>query len=143
MSSTAPVPEVFSRFFLADDAPMGQTWLLSTLIPLSEAALHHLAQAWKVPLIAKARNVYGHFRKASQMNKVPGRYWKPEPDLTTFLEQTSQLLNPQYVIVLSTLGSYKQGSPGDSTICSGRNCIGALHYSGGGGTSHGHSWLTG
>ncbi len=105
MSSTAPAPEVFSHLFLADDAPMGQTWLLSTLIPLLEAALHHLAQAWKVPLIAKARNAYGHFGKASQMITVPGRYWKPEPDLTIFLEQTSQLLNPQYVIVLSMLRS--------------------------------------
>jgi hypothetical protein len=72
MSSTTPAPEVFSRLFLATDAPMGQTWLLSTCIPLSNAALHHLALAWKVPSIAKARGAYGHFCTASQMNKVPG-----------------------------------------------------------------------
>jgi hypothetical protein len=94
MSSTAPAPKVFSHLFLATDALMGQTWLLSTHILLSEAALHHLALASKVPLIAKARDAYGHFCMASQMNKVPGRYWKPEPDLTAFVEQTSQLLNP-------------------------------------------------
>jgi hypothetical protein len=29
------------------------------------------------------------------MNKVPGRYWKPEPDLTTSIQQASQLLNLQ------------------------------------------------
>jgi hypothetical protein len=76
---------------------MGQTWLLSTHILLLDVALHHLALEPKVPLIAKARNAYGHFCTASQMNKVPGRYWKPEPDSTTSLEQASQLLNPQPV----------------------------------------------
>jgi hypothetical protein len=95
MFSTAPAPEVFSRLFLANNAPMGQTWLLSTHILLLEAALHHLALTSKVPLIAKARDAYGHFCIASQMNKVPGQYWQPEPDLMIFLEQTSQLLNPQ------------------------------------------------
>jgi hypothetical protein len=95
MSSTAPPPEVFNRLFFATDAPMGQTWLLSTGIPLLDAALHHLALASKVPLLATARDAYGHFRTASQMNKVPGQYWLPDPDLTTLLKQTSKLLNPQ------------------------------------------------
>jgi hypothetical protein len=54
MSSVAPVPEVFQRLFLANDAPMGQTWLLSTRLPLTELALHRQALAWKVPLVAKA-----------------------------------------------------------------------------------------
>ena len=40
MSSVAPVPEAFQRLFLATDAPMGQTWLLSTHIPLTGVALH-------------------------------------------------------------------------------------------------------
>jgi hypothetical protein len=31
------------------------------------------------------------------MNKVPGRYWKPEPDLSTSIQQHSKLLNPQPV----------------------------------------------
>jgi hypothetical protein len=94
MSSTAPAPEVFNRLFLAADAPMGQTWLLSTRIPLSDEALHYRALASKVPSVAKARDAYGHFRTANQMNKVPGRYWQPNPDLTNLLEQTSKLLNP-------------------------------------------------
>jgi hypothetical protein len=64
MSSVAPVPEVFQRLFLATDAPMGQTWLLSTRIPLTELALHHQALASKVPSMAKARHAYGHFRTA-------------------------------------------------------------------------------
>jgi hypothetical protein len=53
MSSVAPVPEVFQRLFLATGAPMGQTWLLSTRIPLTELALHRQALASKVPLVAK------------------------------------------------------------------------------------------
>jgi hypothetical protein len=32
---------------------------------LSDAALHHLALASKVPLIAKTRDAYGHFCTAS------------------------------------------------------------------------------
>ena len=85
MSSIAPAPEVFSHLFLADaDARMGQIWLLSTRILLLEAALHHLALTSKAPLISMARDAYGHFCTASQMNKVPGRYWQPEPDVTIF-----------------------------------------------------------
>ncbi len=95
MSSVAPVPEVFQRLFLATDAPMGQTWLLSTRIPLTDLALHRQALASKVPLIDKARDAYGHFRTGSQMNKVPGKYWKLEPDLSASIQHTSKLLNPQ------------------------------------------------
>jgi hypothetical protein len=97
MSSTAPAPADFSRLFLATDAPMGKTWLLSTRIPLTKAALHHLALESKIPSIAKARDAYGHFRTASQMNKVPGRYWQLDSDLKTSLAQSSLLLNPQPV----------------------------------------------
>jgi hypothetical protein len=75
----------------------GLAWLLSTHIPLMELALHHQALALKVHLVAKARDAYGYFCKASQMNKVPGRYWKPEPDLSTSIQQHSKLLNPQPV----------------------------------------------
>jgi hypothetical protein len=74
---------------------MGQTRLLSTRIPLLDAALHHLALASKVPLITKARDAYGHFCTARQMNKVSGRYWQPDPDVMNLLKQTYQLLNPQ------------------------------------------------
>ena len=97
MSSVAPFPEVFQRLILATDAPMGQTWLLSSLIPLTELVLHHQALALKVPMVAKARDSYGHFCTASQMNKVPGWYWKPEPDLSASIQQDSKLLNPQPV----------------------------------------------
>jgi hypothetical protein len=83
MTSTTSAPKVFNHLFLATDAPMGQTWLLSPQIQLSEVVLHHLALESKVSLIAKARDAYSHFCTASQMNKVPGRYWKPEPDLTS------------------------------------------------------------
>jgi hypothetical protein len=97
MSSVAPVPEVFQRLFLASDAPMGQTWLLSTRTPLTELALHCQALALKVPSVAKARDASSHFCTASQTNKVPGRYWKPEPDLSSSIQQHSKLLNPQPV----------------------------------------------
>jgi hypothetical protein len=97
MPSVAPVPELSQCLFLAPDAPMGQTWLLSTRIPLTELALHHQALASKVPSVAKACDANGHFRTASQMNKVPGRYWKAEPDLSTSIQQHYKLLNPQPV----------------------------------------------
>ncbi len=96
MSSVVPAPD-FQRLFLATDAPMGQTWLRSARIQLSKVALHHLALASKVPSVSNARDAYGHFRTASQMNKVPGRYWKPGPDLVNSIQQASQLLNPQPV----------------------------------------------
>jgi hypothetical protein len=61
MSSVAPVPEAFQRLFLTTNAPMGQTWFLSTSIPLTELALHHQTLALKIPLVAKACGMYGHF----------------------------------------------------------------------------------
>jgi hypothetical protein len=88
---------VFQRLFLATDAPIGQTWLLSTRIPLTELALHCQALASKVPLVAKARDAYSHFCTAIQMNKVPGRYWKPKPDPSTSIQQHYKLLDPQPV----------------------------------------------
>jgi hypothetical protein len=95
MSSVAPVPEVCQLLFLATDAPMGQTWLPHIL--LTELALHRQALAPKAPSVAKARDAYGHFRTASQMNKVPRRYWKPGPDLSSSIQQHYKLLNPQPV----------------------------------------------
>jgi hypothetical protein len=95
MSSVAPASNVFQRLFLAKYAPMGKTWLRSTRIPLSVVALHHLALESEVPLVSKARDAYGHFRTSSQTNKVPRHYWLPEPDLSTLIQQASQLLNPQ------------------------------------------------
>jgi hypothetical protein len=65
MSSVAPLPELFQRLFLATDAPMGQTWLLSTRILLTELALHWQALALNVSLVAEAGNGYGHFCTAS------------------------------------------------------------------------------
>ncbi len=38
--------------------------------------------------------MYGHFRMASQMNKVAGRCWKPEPELLAYLQQEPLRLNP-------------------------------------------------
>jgi hypothetical protein len=79
-----PVPttetsaEALSRLFLAPTAPLGQTWLTSTGNIVSNESLHCLVMASTIPSIAKARNMYGHFRTASQMNKVSGIYWKPD-----------------------------------------------------------------
>jgi hypothetical protein len=84
-SVAAPAPEAFQHLFLANDAPMGQSWLHSTCIPLLEVVSHTLALDSKVPSTSKARDAYGHFCMASQMNKVPGQYWKPEPNLITSL----------------------------------------------------------
>jgi hypothetical protein len=86
----------FQQLFLAKDAPVGKTWLRSTRILLLAVALHHLALESELPLVSKARDAYGHFCTSSQMNKVPGRYWLPEPDLSASIQQAySQLLNPQ------------------------------------------------
>jgi hypothetical protein len=95
MSSVSPAPEVLKHLFLAEDALLGQTWLQYTCIPLSANSLHHLVLALKTPSVVKAREAYGHFRTASQMNKVPGKYWQPEPSLSTLIQQESLLLNPQ------------------------------------------------
>jgi hypothetical protein len=31
--------------------------------------------------------VYGHFRTASQMNKVSGTYWKPDAGIKAYLQE--------------------------------------------------------
>jgi hypothetical protein len=95
MSSVSPAPKVLKCWFLAKDALLGQTWLQSTCIPLSSNLLHHLVLASNNPLIVKARDTYGHFRTASQMNKVPRKYWQPEAALSALIQQESLGLNPQ------------------------------------------------
>jgi hypothetical protein len=95
-----PVPttetsaEALPRLFLAPKAPLGKTWLTSTGNIVSNESLHCLVMASTVPPIAKARNMYGHFRTASQMNKVSGIYWKPDAALKTYLQQEPLRLNP-------------------------------------------------
>jgi hypothetical protein len=95
MSSVPSAPEVLKSLLLAKDALLGQTWLQTTCIPLSADSLHHLVLASKIPLVVKARDAYGHSRTASQMNKVPSKYWQPEPALSTLIQQESLGLNPK------------------------------------------------
>jgi hypothetical protein len=81
-----PTAKVLQRLFLAVDAALGQTWLNSVSTPVSLDALHCLVLDLNIPLMVKARSTYGNFCTASQMNKVPGPYWKPEPKLSTCLQ---------------------------------------------------------
>jgi hypothetical protein len=79
--------EALARLFLDSDAPLGETWLKMACYTASVESLHALALDANIPSIVKARNTYGHFRTASQLNKVAGRYWKPEPELLVYLQQ--------------------------------------------------------
>jgi hypothetical protein len=133
MSSVAPVPEVLQHLFLATNARIGQTWLLSTHIPFTELAPHHQALTLKIPLVAKAREAYGDLRTSSQMDNVRGWYWKPKPDLSTSIQKHSKLLNPQTVptpmaclISLSSKSSWWD-SLGDATIHTHWDKNGALY----------------
>ena len=94
MSSKEISAETLSRLFLAPDAPLGETWLQSASLPLSDDSLPALVLASNIPSMVKARSTYGHFRTASQMHKVSGRYWKPEPELFASLQQETLRLNP-------------------------------------------------
>jgi hypothetical protein len=94
--STNELPvEARFRMFLDPEAPLGQTWLNSDSSLMSAESLHALALNANIPLIVKAQNMYGHFRTASHMNKVSGRYWKLEPELLAYLEKEPLGLNPQ------------------------------------------------
>jgi hypothetical protein len=95
MSTVNKTPqEVLQRLFLATDAPLCQTWLTLAKQPISSDALHGLILDSKIPSVVKAQNMYGHFRTASQMNKVSGPYWKPEAELAAHLELETRRLNP-------------------------------------------------
>jgi hypothetical protein len=94
LSSTKPSSDALQRLFLDPDAQLGQTWLRSACIPFLKDSLHSLVLASKTPSIAKARATYGHFRTASQMHKVSSTYWKPDQELTSFLQQEPIRLNP-------------------------------------------------
>jgi hypothetical protein len=94
MSSNEPPTEVLQHLFLATDAPVGQSWLNSVSTPVSLDALHCLVLDLNIPSMVKARSTYGHFRTASQVNRVPGPYWKPEPKLIAHLKAEPLRLNP-------------------------------------------------
>jgi hypothetical protein len=94
MAPNKTAAEAFQRLFLDPSGPLGKTWLSSANAIVTTNALHSQAVASNPPLIVLARSTYGHFRMASQMNKVPGPYWKPDPELVAYLEQEPIRLNP-------------------------------------------------
>jgi hypothetical protein len=93
MSSKEIPAETLLQLFLAPDPPLGETWLQSPSLPLSDDSLHGLVLASNIPSMVKARSAYGHFRTASQMHKVSGRYWKPEPELFPSIQQETLRLS--------------------------------------------------
>jgi hypothetical protein len=95
MSTTELPAEALSRMFLDSKAPLGQTWLKSASALVLAESLHALALDSNIPFTVKAKNTYGHFCMASQMNKVSRRYWKPEPALLAYLQKEPLHLNPQ------------------------------------------------
>jgi hypothetical protein len=133
----SPYSRSFSAFVFRDRCSDGPDLASFASMRLTELALHCHAFALKTPLVARAHDVDGHFRSASQMNKVPGRYWKPKPDLGTSIQQHSKLLNPQPApnpiacLISFEFGSSRWGSLGDATIRTRRDEDGTL-YSGSG-----------
>jgi hypothetical protein len=103
MSSNEIPAEMFSRLF-------GQTWLQSASSPVSVDSLHGLVLASKTPSMVKARSTHGPFCTASQMHKVSGRYWKPEPELLTHIQQEYQHPLQASIEHLQTLYSDTVGS---------------------------------
>jgi hypothetical protein len=87
MAPTETLAEALLHLFLDPKAPLGKTWLNSAGHIVSDESLHCSAMAPTVPSIAKARSMYGHFRTASQMNKVSGTYWKPDAGLKAYLQE--------------------------------------------------------
>jgi hypothetical protein len=94
MAPNETAAEAYQRLFIDPSGPLGKTWLSSVSTVLTTDALHRKAVSSNLPSIVQARSTYGHFRTASQMNKVPGPYWKPDPELVKYLEQEPLRLNP-------------------------------------------------
>jgi hypothetical protein len=90
--STNELPvEALAHLFLDFKEPLSETWQKSARYTVSAESLHALALDANIPSIVKARNTYGHFRMASQMNKVSGRYWKPEDQVLELFLTKSQV----------------------------------------------------
>jgi hypothetical protein len=137
-----------------------QTWLLSTRIPLLEAALYHSHFGVKVTFHFQGEGCMWPFLQHSKSEEPSSLttqyYWQPEPNLMASLAQSSQLLlNPQpapthphgYVDFSTPLGrSWWYPPLGDTAAVRSRwDVVGSLlQYGSSSSTSPcGHYWFGG
>jgi hypothetical protein len=73
-SETAAV--LLGQLFKGANAPMGISWVDSVNTGWSELSLHRLVVSNGTLRAAKTRDVYGHFRTATQMQRINGTYWR-------------------------------------------------------------------
>jgi hypothetical protein len=74
------------RLFKGNAAPLGTAWVHSVNSGWSEASLHRQVVATGTVKAAKTRDVYGHFRTATQMQRKEGTYWRKDPTPGLILE---------------------------------------------------------
>jgi hypothetical protein len=79
------------RLFKGTNAIFGTPWVNSVNSGWSEASLHRQVVATGTVKAAKTRDVYGHFRTATQMQRLEGTYWRKDPAPGLILE--AQALN--------------------------------------------------
>jgi hypothetical protein len=89
MVATAPSETpaaALGRLFKGTNAILGTPWVNSVNSGWSEASLHRQVVATGTVKAAKTRDVYGHYRTATQMQRVEGTYWRKDPAPGLILE---------------------------------------------------------
>ena len=84
MVATAPSETpaaALGRLFKGPTATLGTSWVNSVDSGWSEASLHRQVVATGTVKAAKTRDVYGHFRTATQMQRSEGTYWRKDRTL--------------------------------------------------------------
>ncbi len=101
MVATPPPSETpaaaLGHLFKGTNAILGTPWVNSVNSGWSEASLHRQVVATGTVKAAKTRDVYGHFRTATQMSRSEGTYWRK--DLTPGLISQALALNREDMTV--------------------------------------------
>jgi hypothetical protein len=90
-SSSTSNEALLARLFQDPDARLGTEWLKSAGVGLTDTSLYSLVTSTGAIIIAKTREMYGHFCTRTQMQGTPGPYYSLDP--TTHLTTETQRLN--------------------------------------------------
>jgi hypothetical protein len=79
VASTEMAAASLGRLFKGSDALLGTSWVDSVNSGWSTDSHHHLIVSEGTVCASKTRNMYGHFRMATQIQRTEGTYYSKDP----------------------------------------------------------------
>ena len=96
-ATSETTPAILARLFRNPGALLGTTWLDSVAEGWTDSSLHSQVLSTGTLSVTKTKEIYGHFRRKTQMKGLPGPYWMPDPtDIVR--EEARRLKGPPFFL---------------------------------------------